>query len=478
MSVPDARPIEELLRRVRRELRLRRAERGALRGGFWGAALAAVVLAAQPLLGEAAGPLAIGAAALGVVGGALLAACLRVDRLEAARLADRALDFQDRVATSLEWASRPDRGPLVAALVADTAARLARLEPRRMIARRLPREARLLPLPVLAAAALALLPPMTGAGAWLPEWLAGAAKEAPDSSSTGPEHRARARDPLRRDLPDQRELAQALARRPAPTAVESAELFQDKALARASADFASFLKRGDDRLRMLESADRLPDLRADFASSQYQRMLRQTRELSAGGKRQGLSPRKLAELLKEMERLGRQSGDWDDEVRKGLDAIEEGLYDDALEAMESALDKLRELEGRQRRGRPLQGGRDDDRAGGDESRFSLDDTPGPEDLLEEGAAAGHGRNPNPAGKPSARLRSTPYTTGVQGVRRGSRPGYESQMAGDARRQSAERELAGTIGRYRRMMEDAITREQVPRDYHEQIRDYFQSLHER
>ena len=29
--------------------------------------------------------------------------------------------------------------------------------------------------------------------------------------------------------------------------------------------------------------------------------------------------------------------------------------------------------------------------------------------------------------------------------------------------------------YRRAMEDAITREQVPRDYHDQIRDYFKSL---
>jgi hypothetical protein len=29
-----------------------------------------------------------------------------------------------------------------------------------------------------------------------------------------------------------------------------------------------------------------------------------------------------------------------------------------------------------------------------------------------------------------------------------------------------------------MMEDAITREAVPRDYHEQIKDYFQALDER
>jgi len=32
---------------------------------------------------------------------------------------------------------------------------------------------------------------------------------------------------------------------------------------------------------------------------------------------------------------------------------------------------------------------------------------------------------------------------------------------------------GVIGQYRKLMEDAITREAVPRDYHSQIKDYFQ-----
>lgn len=473
-------PIDELLRRVRFELRLRRAERGALRGGFWGGAAAVAVLAVQGLLGQIALPLAIGVAALGMAGGAIVAACRRVSSLEAARLADRALGLHDRVATALEWARRPDRGPLVAALVADTDARLARLAPRRMLARTLPREARLLPLPLLAAAALALMPPLTGAGSWLPEWLGGDAKEKPDSRSAALENRAAmlGRDALRRDPLDHREPAQARSRTPPPSAAESAELFRDKALAKSSSDFSSFLKQGDDRLRMLENADRLPDLQSDFASSKYRMMLRQTQALSAEGGRQRISPRKLAELLKEMERLGKKGGDWDDEVREGLDALGHGQYDDALEAMESALDKLRDLEDRQRRGRSLQRGRDADRGGRDASNARFDDASGAEDSDEQGPGAGVGKNPNPRGKPSARLRSAPYTSGVEGARRGRQPGYESQQAGNAARRGAERELAGAIGQYRRAMEDAITREQVPRDYHEQIRDYFKSLHER
>jgi len=37
---------------------------------------------------------------------------------------------------------------------------------------------------------------------------------------------------------------------------------------------------------------------------------------------------------------------------------------------------------------------------------------------------------------------------------------------------------GVIGQYRKQMEDTLAREQVPRDFHGQIRDYFQSLDER
>ncbi len=479
MAATDTRPIDRLLRRVSRELRLRRAERGALRGGFWGAVAAAAVFAAQGLLGAIAVPLAIGVAALGLVGGALFGAGRRVSRLEAARLADRALGLQDRVATLLEFADRPDRSPLVAALEADTAARVAQLAPRRMLGRTLPREARLLPLPVLAAAVLALMPPITGARAWIPDWLGGDAKEAERSTLAALEDRAatRARETLRRDPPGQRELAQSLARRPPPAEVESTAMFQDKALARSGMDFSSFLKQGDERLRMLENADRLPDLKSDFASSKYRMMLRQTRELSAAARRQAISPRKLAELLREMERLGRQGGNWEDEVRRGLEAVEQGLYDEGLEAMEGALDKLRDLEQRHRGSRGLQGGPDAGQAN-QEMEGMFGEGSGMEDLERQGAAPGFGSNPNWRGKPTARLRSTPYTSGVQGVRRGSRPGYESQMGGNAGNRGADRELAGTVGRYRRMMEDAITREQVPRDYHEQIRDYFQSLQER
>jgi hypothetical protein len=46
----------------------------------------------------------------------------------------------------------------------------------------------------------------------------------------------------------------------------------------------------------------------------------------------------------------------------------------------------------------------------------------------------------------------------------------------------ERALAATVpgvlGQYRKQMEEDIVREQVPRDYHGQVKDYFKALDER
>ena len=56
------------------------------------------------------------------------------------------------------------------------------------------------------------------------------------------------------------------------------------------------------------------------------------------------------------------------------------------------------------------------------------------------------------------------------------PSYETQNTGPAREHSdSQLQYMGEMGQYRRQMEDAIAREQVPRDYHNQIRDYFKSL---
>jgi hypothetical protein len=52
------------------------------------------------------------------------------------------------------------------------------------------------------------------------------------------------------------------------------------------------------------------------------------------------------------------------------------------------------------------------------------------------------------------------------------------MTGRGGQMGSRLQYLGVIGQYRKMMEDAITRESVPRDYHTQIKDYFQALDER
>jgi hypothetical protein len=52
------------------------------------------------------------------------------------------------------------------------------------------------------------------------------------------------------------------------------------------------------------------------------------------------------------------------------------------------------------------------------------------------------------------------------------------MTGRAGQMGSRLQYLGVIGQYRKMMEDSIARESVPRDFHSQIKDYFQALDER
>ena len=81
------------------------------------------------------------------------------------------------------------------------------------------------------------------------------------------------------------------------------------------------------------------------------------------------------------------------------------------------------------------------------------------------------------GNPSARLRSTPYDAAIAGARKGRGNSMDTQMSSRPGGFGAQLQYRGEVGQYRRQMEDAIAREQVPRDYHNQIRDYFKSLQE-
>ena len=481
MAHPDS--LDRLVRRVAAQVRRRRAEHHALRAAFWASLPAVVVIALKGPIGSRAVPIAVGLVMAGALAGALWGLLKRTSQTDAAWLADRAFGLEDRVTTALEWAERPDRTPLVDALVSDATARVSALAPRTIVRRILPREARFLPIPVLAVVALALAPAVPMPSGRLPDFFTPGAEDEEKEARAGSgmlEQRSprETRDKLRPPSFEEREFAARSGAAAASTAGDLSAVFKDTSLASQRPDFNSFLKKGDDRLKLLEQVDRLPDLASDFTTSQYKMVFKKSKSLASGMSPKDISPKKLKELLEEMERLGRKGGNWSGEVGEGMDALEGGHSDKAMEAMQKALDKMRAQEEAQRSGKGLRGGRDKDRGSGRERG----DGGGAEDQDfgdAEGLLPGKGRSPSPKGEASRRLQASPYDVGVEGEsRRGRKDGYDTNMTGRGGQMGSRLQYLGVIGQYRKMMEDAITRESVPRDYHSQIKDYFQALDER
>ena len=476
--------MEDLLRRVRREIRRRRAEFYGLRGAFWGGMAGLVVLLVKQGVGGTAPWVAGGLVLVGALAGLVYGAARRIDRLDTARVADRAFGLHDRVATTLEWAERADRTPLVEALVADTRARVEALQMKRVVRHELPREARFLPLPLLACLVLALMPPIPMPSGRFPDMLSGGEEDREDRTrSTMLEEttRALAKDALKRSSFEERDFAQRAGGSGATTAGDLSAIFKDTSLANQRPDFNSFLKKGDERLKMLEQMDRVPDLQSDFTSSNYKMVFRKSKALTGGLKPNQISPQKLRELLEEMERLGRKGGNWGGDAMEGMEALEGGQTDRALEAMQKALDKMRAMDDAERGGKGLRGGRENERGSRRADRGRGDGMGGDEqDFGEgEGLMPGRGRSGSPKGEATQRLRANPYDVGVEGEsRRGKKEGFDTNMTGRGGSMASRLQYLGIIGQYRKQMEDAITREQVPRDYHDQIRNYFQSLDER
>src|SRR5207248_3851357 len=273
-------------------------------------------------------------------------------------------------ATALEWAERPDRTALVDPLVADATARVEALQSRHIIRRIVPREARFLPVPVVIALALMLAPALPLPSGRLPDFTPGSQEDEKEQrTGSGPlEERSRpeARERLRPPAFEEREFQARSGASTASTGGDLSAVFKDTSLSSQRPDFNSFLKRGDERLKLLEQVDRLPDLQSDFTQSQYKMVFRKSKALKGGLRPDQISPQKLRELLEEMERLGRKGGNWSNDASEGLDALEGGQPDKALEAMEKALNKMRAMDEQGRGGKNLRGGRESDAGTGRE----------------------------------------------------------------------------------------------------------------
>ena len=495
--MPGPTVIERLVADVARQIRLRRAEFYGLRGLFWGAVAAVVPLLFKESLGwwsyAGAALLLLAGAAVGALYGLLL----KLPAGEVARLADRGYQLQERISTTLEWADRPDRTPIVDALIADTITRAGQVGVRRIIPRRIPRQARLVPIPLLFGLVLAAAPPIPLPQGRLPNFSVSRDEEeekpAADRSGEAQQadrKQATRRDPVQRADVQERNLSPRLGGGGQSQPGDLAAVFKDTSLGGRAPDFNSFLKKGDERLRMLDSLERLPDLQSDFTQSQARMVFQKAKALRGGlDPNKKVSPEKLRELLSEMERLGRKNGgqgqsNWSGDAYEGMEALEGGQTDKAMEAMERALNKMRSMEERGRDGKGLKGGRESDRRGGkrgDKGSGGQQGGPGDEgDFPEgEGLLPGRGKSGAPKGDATARLRGSPFDVGVEGeARSGRKQGIDTNMVGRGAQMPSRLQYMGVLGQYRKMMEESIAREQVPRDFQTQVKEYFQSLDEK
>ena len=480
----DPAGLDRLVHRVAAEVRLRRAEYYGLRGLFWGALLAVLPLLAKSWIGAAAPVVAVGLIAAGVGAGVILGLSLPAPRADAARLADRAFGLQDRVATALEWAARPARTPLVDALVQDAAARVESLEVRRVVQRVLPREARLLPLPFAAVVALALLPAISLPIGRLPDFTATPEEEAARERADALQTADRSRD--KPEAVKAEGLTERDFERPNASMIHAGDrpaLFKDTALSGERPDFSAFMKKGDERLRLLEQVDSLPDLQSDFTQSQYQKLAQQSKALTAGLRPDQIPLEKLRELLEQMEQMGNKEANGPGQAAsQGLKALEEGKQDRAVDAMNRSLNSMRQSDEQRKGALNLSGGRQ-----GNTGRRSTESgdskeqgTPEQEEPgTSKGLLPGNGPGGQPKGDPTSRLHAKPYDSKLEGDQgSGKKDSFETNMLGHAAQVPSRLQTGAVFDQYRKMMEDAIAREQVPRDYQPQVKDYFRALGEK
>ena len=475
------------VQRLTRLIRQRRAAFYGLRGLAWGLTAAVLPVLLRSVIGPLALPLAGGVAVAGLLVGALCGLLLRAPAADVARLADRTFALHDRLATALELSGASDESPLAVSAIGDAATRTGGLELRRAVPWRWPREIRFAAVPVLALIALPYLPPLPVPEDFLAPLQPAEEKEQKEEKAGAPQATERpvakkTEQAQRVELQD-REYQQRPNPQPENARGDLAAVFKDTSVAQKRPDFSSFLKQGDERLRMLERTDSLPDLQRDFTQTPYKVMFRKSRSLMSGMDPSKLSKERMRELLEEMNRMGRRgqpggAGDIGQEMMEGSEALERGEMGRAMDAMERALNKMRAMEERDRGGKGLEGGRD--RGGqGREGRGGRGGESDPDFGEGEGSLPGKGTNPNWRGDPSTRLGQSPIDMGVEGQsRKGRKESYDTNMMGRGAQNPSRLPYMRVYSQYRKMMEDALAKENIPLDYRSQVKDYFQSLEER
>jgi hypothetical protein len=203
-------------------------------------------------------------------------------------------------------------------------------------------------------------------------------------------------------------------------------------------------------------------------------MLRRAQQMLRDLSVKDINREQLRELVREMERLGGRGGSRGGFLDEGmLDEMESGAgggsSERVLESLEKALNRLRDREQAGKDSKRLrQARRGKPGAGNDE---------GP-DRGDPGLGSLPGTDPSTQREANAtdRLGIQGVDTGLEGDwAEGRREAYDTNVSGPGAMNTSRLPFLEMLTKYRKQMEDALTKEPIPLDYREQVKEYFQSL---
>jgi len=474
--------IQAALRRLSQRLRLVRAVTAGSRF-----LVAGLVLSVPPLLVKGAFPTAapwavVGLAAGLTILGLLYGGLLRVRPGHAARLADHHLALKERMTSAVEHLAVTDAPEMAQAQLAETAARVRSLRPQDAFPLRLGLETRLAGPLAMLVLALALLPPIPLRLPQPNDLPSPPAAEVAEEPKERPLEPKLATPALPKEVTPKTEKQDATR---GPLAAHSqagdqAAVFRDTKMSQQRPDFGSFVKQGDDRLKLLGQPEAIPDLRRDVTQSPYQVMIRRMQEEVKAGKLQGLSWEQIERLLSELgqneQRMGGGS-EIADELMREMEGQGGRSADKMMSALSRALNRLRDRDEASRgKGKGLrdapsrqagagdakgdgEGGRDGDGAGGT--------APGTEKSLQT------------RGDATQRIGGEKQDSTLDGdPRDGQTEAYDTNLSGLGAQVPSRLPYLDVFSQYKKLMEEALTKEPIPFSYREQVKEYFKALEPR
>ena len=479
----DRELIRNTLRQLSRRLRLVRAVTAAGRFLAFGLALALIPLLLRAILPIAWPWLVVGLVVCPAGAGLLYGALLWVRPGHVARLADRHLGLKERMTTAAEHlaAAETAGSEMARAQFAETSRRIRDLRARGAFPLRLGPEARLIgPLSALVIA-LALLPPIPLRLPEQSDTSSPTAAEVAEESTRPPLEQKLAPPALPKDVMAKAERQDAVRGPLAPHAQpgDQAAVFRDTKMSQERPDFGSFVKQGDDRLKLLARPEALPDLRRDYTQSPYQVMIRRMQEQLRAGNMQGLSWEQIERLLSELgqteQRMGGES-DIADELMREMEGQGGRSPDKMMSALSRAMNRLRDREAAGRgKGKGLRDAPSRQEAGDGKGEGEG----GRDDGAPGGSAPGTEKSLQTVGDPSQRIGGDKQDSTLDGdPREGPTESYDTNLSGLGAQTPSRLPYLDVFSRYKKMMEEALTKEPIPFSYRDQVKEYFKALEAR